>query len=756
MQPVAQFLPSLQYKYMRVFLFSIVLLTFFNSKATIVDTPRIPLSRQLIHQRIQEAQGEADKLDYKKDNFLKLTPNEEINMQVTDAIFRHITAIRYGLETDSRLKDNSNKLIGCLRLVREMVTAFNSNYKQKKIAAVYVPMLVSGFDNMLKASIDSQSIAPFIAANPYEVGVILAELFKDNAGYKESQKLLFLKYVTMHPDKILQTIRPYTEQSFADSLVVIACRNNPVQLYSYAQATNLPEGRLIQRNTDKMVKAVAELSQTPNALFYFPFLDDILKGRKTIDEIKKYVGDGEAGYDSVGYYKLLVQTAIDYHKRIINRAGADTPVAMFGPNGLQEVLAKKSLQHFATPINALHEENNPAVRFKAVEPLGPLELYYVMVMTEADIYTSSYKYCFGKMLERMGKKPRTDSLLMTVNFDHFKKFIKMAAGYNRLDTFLKAMPKGKADTLMMAFVSRLEESKSNEEAVDVADSYASVSGNKQLTTFILNEIKRNEQRCISSNDQNGMLVYGLLKNICLSATDSTIDLTKLYGIPPVYSLDYKALSDDSGRVVGQVFFYGDKDGKLFFPPFVNSFPPDLWKKTDSKEWVEFRSTKGKPVFIFANKPLDNDTNLDSVAQVHLTDYLLEKGMAPSILVHRGHSYHLPYTIRQLLSSEKLVLLGSCGGYKNLSKVLETSPEAHIISTKQIGAGDINRPIINYITAKLREGKKIDWIEMWATLDKQFAKDPSKDVRERWLDYVPPHKNLGALFLKAYTRKVEGD
>ncbi len=741
---------------MKFFLVSILVLGYLGSKASIVDTPRIPLSRQLIHQRILEAQVEADKLDYKKDNFLKLTPNEEINMQVTDAILRHVTDIRFGLETDSRLKDKSNKLIGCLRLVREMVTAFNSNYKQKKIGAAYVPMLVSGFDKMLRAAIDSQSIEPFVAELPYQVGLILAELFKDNKGYTQSRKLLFLKYVTIHPDRILQTIRPYAAEPFADSLVVIACRNNPVQLYSYAQASGLPEGKLILRNTDKMVKAVAELSQTPNALFYFPFLDDILKGRKTIDEIKKFVGDGEAGYDSVGYYKLLVQTAISYHKRVINRANPDTPIAMYRANGLLEVLAKKALQHFATPINALHEQNNPAIRFKAVEPLGPVELYYVMVMTEADIYTSSYKYCFGKMLERLGKKPRTDSLLMAVNFDYFKKFIKMAAGYNRLDTFLKAMPKGKADTLMMAFVSRLEESKTNEEAVDVADSYASVSGNKQLTAFILNEIVRNEQRCTSSNDQNGMLVYGLLKNICLSATDSTIDLTKLYGIPPVYSVDYKALADDSGRVAAQVFFYGDKDGKMFFPPFVNSFSPALWKKTENKEWIEFSSIKGKPVFIFANKPLDNDTNLDSVAQAHLTDYLLEKGMAPSILIHRGHSYHLPYTIRQLLASEKIVLLGSCGGYKNLNQVLETSPEAHIISTKQIGAGDINRPLINYITGKLREGKKIDWIEMWAAMGKIFAIDPSKDVRERWLDYVPPHKNLGALFLKAYTRKVEGD
>jgi hypothetical protein len=741
---------------MRVFLISILVMGCLGSRAALVDTPRIPLSRQLIHQRIQEAQTESDKLDYKKDNFLKLTANEEINLQVTDAMMRYVTDIRYGLETDSRLKSNSNKLVGCLRLVREMIMAFNSNYRQKKITAVYAPALVKGFDNMLKASIDSQSVTPFIAEAPYEVGVILAELFRDNKGYNASRKLLFLKYVTLHPDRILQTIRPYAAEPFADSLVVIACRNNPVQLYSYAQASELPEGKLILRNTDKMVKAVAELSQTPNALFYFPFLDDILKGQKNIADIKKYVGDGETGYDSVGYYKLLVQTAISYHKRVINRASPDTPIAMYGANGLLEVLAKRSLKHFAEPINALHEQNNPAIRFKAVEPLGPVELYYVMVMTEADIYTSSYKYCFGKMMEKLGKKPRTDSLLMTVNFDYFKKFIKMAAGYNRLDTFLKAMPKGKADTLMMAFVSRLEESKNNEEAVDVADSYASVAGNKQLTAFILNEIKRNEQRCTARGDQNGVLVYGLLKNICLSATDSTIDLTKLYGIPPVYSVDYKALSDDSGRAVAQVFFYGDKDGKLFFPSFLSSFPPALWKKAETKEWVEFRSLKGKPVFIYANKPLDNDTNLDSAAQAHLTDYLLQKGMAPSILVHRGHSYHLPYTIRQLQASEKVVLLGSCGGYKNLSKVLETSPEAHIISTKQIGTGDINRPLINYITDKLRDGKKIDWIEMWTAMDKIFLNDPNKDIRERWLDYVPPHKNLGALFLKAYTRKVEGE
>jgi hypothetical protein len=718
------------------------------------DTVVIPLSRQLIHQRIKEAQNESDRLDYKKDGLVKLTNNEEINMQVTDALLRRVNEQRLALEGNATLRQNSNKLVGCLRLLREMVLAFNSQYRQKKINPAYAPLLVNSFEKALYTAIDSQSIAPHINEMPYEVGMVLADLFRDNKGYADSRRILFLKYVTLHPDKILQSIRPYVHEPFADSLVALACRRNPVQLYSYAQATALPEGRLIQRSNDTMVRAVAELSRTPNALFYYPFLDDLLKGRKTIEAIKKYVGDGEQGYDSVGYYKLLVKTATEYYRRVIRRPQPDTPYAMYGPNGLLEVLAKKSLQHFVAPINGLHDVNNPAIRFKAVELLSPQELYYAMVMTEDDIYTSSYKYCFEKMLERMGKKPRTDSLLLSVSFDHFKKFIKMAAGYNKLDTFLRAMPKGKADTLMMAFVSRLEESPGNEEAVDVADSYASILGNKNLMNFIIEEVKRNEERCRRSNNQNGILVYELLRNICLSATDTTISLEKLYGIPSVYSIDYKALADDSGRVVQQVFFYGDKDGKDYFPPFIRSFSPAVWRKKENNDWVEFTSIKGK-VSVFANRPLDNDTNLDSAAQARLAEHLLERKMSPGVLVHRGHSYHLPYTIRQLQASEKLVLLGSCGGYKNLNKVLETSPEAHIISTKQIGAGDINLPISLYINEQLMAGKRINWLEMWATLSKRFAADPNKDVRARWLDYVPPHKNLGALFIKAYNKKVEG-
>ena len=104
--------------------------------------------------------------------------------------------------------------------------------------------------------------------------------------------------------------------------------------------------------------------------------------------------------------------------------------------------------------------------------------------------------------------------------------------------------------------------------------------------------------------------------------------------------------------------------------------------------------------------------------------------------------------------QKLLCLGSCGGYQNLNSILTYAPEAHIISTKQTGARNVNKPIIDALDNTLREGKNIDWRQMWNGLESAFSKAPS-EVRETFEDYIPPQKNLGALFIKAY-KKDGGD
>ena len=728
-----------------------ILLSAFNSFAISTDTLVIPVYRQYYHDKINKEQKLIDNLDGKQDSSLQLTTIDEVNTRLTDVLFRKVNELKTWVELNDKLEKNNDK-IRALGYLENTLVLFRAGYKKKEIPANQFPLLFDKVSAFIKEKGIDSSIIPVINDLPYNLAKVIVAVFEDNIDNNEAKKIIYFKFCALHPDVIFTTIKPYVNEPFADSLIGIAGRNNPVLLYTYAQSLNTPEGKLIHSSKIPFVQTIASLSLTPNSLLYFPFLDDILSGKNTIERIHKFVGDGEIGYDSVGYFKLLIKTEKEYFRRL-SSAAKDTPIAMFGANGLRAVLKDKAVRHFITPINNLHEENNLNIRMKAIDSLTAEEIYFMIVLGENEIFTSSYKHSFNRMLLKLGTKPRGDSLLLGVKFDFFKKFIKMSANYNRLDTFLRTMPHSSSEFLMKAFVANLDQTENLEDATDVADSYGSIN-NPVLQKTILSYVEQNENKSIDVNNERGAIIYGLLKNIFMSSNTSNIDtISKIANIPSIYEIARKNLEDDSGRIVEQVFFYGDEDGKMFFAPFVNSFYQKEWKVTKKAEWVEIKSLKSK-VSIFANLPLDFDANLDDSAQVHLNNYLSTEGLAPSIVVHRGHSYWLPGTIKRMPENAKIVLLGSCGGYKNLHKILEISPDAHIVSTKEIGAGDINRPIFNYLNQTLLKSDKIVWKEMWSTLTTSFSQEKNKTVRDSWESYIPPYKNLGAIFIKAYNKKME--
>ncbi|RYD72128.1 MAG: hypothetical protein EOP53_22460, partial [Sphingobacteriales bacterium] len=375
----------------QIFLLVFLLITVTSLHASgISDTVRVPLFRQVFHDKIDKEQQLLDKADTKIDGTLHVNNNDEINLHVSDAVFRQVDELQTWVEANAAIVSNNDK-IRYLRLVEDMLKTFRVEWAKRQIKPVDFPTLLVSFDQAIKAVSEGKSILPTIHASPYEVAKIVTSVFNENADYKKADEIVYLKYTKLHPENILKTIRPYVKAEFADSLVVIACKNNPVQLYSFAQSSSSPEGKLINENTNPMVKTVAQLSKTANALFYFPFLDDLLSGKKTLEQIKPLVGDGDASYDSIGYYRMLVNTEIDYFKRMAPPA-RDTPIAMFGANGLRDMLKSKSIQHFIKHINELHDVSNLSVRMKAIQPLNSTELYYMMVMGESDLYTSSYKH----------------------------------------------------------------------------------------------------------------------------------------------------------------------------------------------------------------------------------------------------------------------------------------------------------------------------------------------------------------------------
>src|SRR5690606_23947545 len=87
--------------------------------------------------------------------------------------------------------------------------------------------------------------------------------------------------------------------------------------------------------------------------------------------------------DPVRYFRLLVQTQIDYTSRALN---GDTAL---GHEALLKKLEQKAKDDFVAKINGLHEMSD-AVRFRCLQPLNAEELYYIAVLTHGLMYTSSY------------------------------------------------------------------------------------------------------------------------------------------------------------------------------------------------------------------------------------------------------------------------------------------------------------------------------------------------------------------------------
>lgn len=695
--------------------------------------PQIPLMRKIFHENVDKVQRTIDNLDRKDDKAFNIGDNEEVNLQVSYGLFTKVDNLQTQIEVDSTLDRNDK--IKFLRGLTEVLSGYDVAYRARSIKHDQLPALIDAYTEGMYLEARGQSITPLIHDVDLEIGQILVRSFpfQKNGGLDESKDLLVLKECKRDPRRIMPVLRANPDVRFADSLLIIVARTQQEDIYNYAQSTNSVLGRRIHAIEDPLIKTIATLATMNTGRLYFPFLDKLYKGELTLDEIKKNLDD------EYKYYRLLVNTQVDYAERVRRR---DTPMAM---QAVTSMLRKKAIENFINVINGLHDEPDH-IRMKKVEPLNAQELYFLCVMGETEIYTSSYLKTYDRIWQRM-KTPQSDSLLVSVHFDHFKKFIKMAAGYNTLNDFLKRMPKHNAETLMRSFVNGLEKTGNLEDAVDVADSYASIS-DEALRKLIQEEIQKNLVQ-LNGNDKRGFIIYELMNNIFSSMdSGSSVDIAAKYGIPPIYNVPNASLKGEGGKIIVQQFFYGDKDGMSVFNNFRNAYRGLGWKVVEKPHWIEVSSTKGVPVTIYANRALDETKGLDAEAQQKLAQYLSTNNLDPTVVIHRGHSYYVNSTIQQLAPSAKVILLGSCGGYHNLQPVLETCPFAHIIASKQIGSGTVNQPMIIEITEQLRQGKDLNWPVLWRGFEKRFVKNPLFD------DYVPPHKNLGALFIMTYNKVME--
>jgi hypothetical protein len=681
----------------------------------------IPISRQMFTGNVEKQVKKADMKDGSTDGVIDLE-DTSVSRIVTQALLKDVPHLIVHIEnfpnTPSQTRIQYYRALENMmkRLNAKTLTPDNANYIRKS---------VTNFEELWLAR-EQNRLMEYVKQNDNIYTLDNSELLD---GYPEAKAYVFEAVGKAKPEIMIKRLPEFARESYADPVIASAAKIVPGTILTYATSTSYLSSA-VRRNKDPLVQTIVRIgteSRTP--LKALPFLSDIHNKKRTIREVDAITSNPKA------YYKALVELKI---------AGNNV-----SEKSVDQELNLRGLE-FVREVNRLHDSPAPT-RFKSLMDFSAEDLYFMMIGAQDEIYTSSFTWMFDRMLEKM--KPMTgDQLLDKVHKSHFRTFIRMAAGYNTLSPFLATMDEEKKTALMKDFVANLEKGSEDdlEDAVDVADAFGSITDPK-LIAFLKDEIKSNYERVYDSKNQQsekGIIVYGLLSTIFNSADNSHELSGQLSVIPPITYVPYSTLRNGKDAVIVQAFFYGDEDGRSSFASFKSNFPAAKWKMTSNKDWVTFTSNGENPITVYANLPLEEPK--DEAAQKALQTYLSDKNISPTMVIHRGHSYHLGGSLENLSPDVKIVMLGSCGGYHNLAQVLDKAPDANIISSKQVGSKSINEPIIRTMFEQILQGKDVNWIDTWSSLDAYFSKRGAQE-KDLFSDYVPPNKNLGAIFIKAYRK-----
>ncbi len=684
----------------------------------------IPINRQAFTDKIQQEVRKADLRDGAVDGLIELE-DKAVSAMLTEVLLKEVPLLLIHIENLPQATHQTK--ISYHRTLGNLMQRLNAKSFQSGDLS-YFRKIVHNVEEIIVAR-EQNTLKEYLKDNANVYTLDNSDLLND---FPQEKAYVFETVGLKKPEIMIKRLPEFAREAYADRIVATAAKVVPGTILTYATSTSYLSS-VVRRNPDPLVQSIVRIaSESQNPLKVLPFLGEIHNKSKTVRQMDAITNN------PVEYYKALVRLKVK-----------DEAIAR---DYIDKELNLRGLQ-FVRKVNELHDYG-AAVRFKSLAPFNEEDLYFMMIGSQDEIYTSSFTWMFHRMMEQM--KPLSgDQLLEKVHKDHFRTFIRMCAGYNTLAPFLASIEGNRKELLMKEFVANLEQGDEEDltDAVDVADAFGSIT-DPQLVAFLKNEIKSNYERTYKANNQQshkGVIVYGLLSTIFNSADQAeglSNNLSDL--IPPITYVPYASLVDAKGNIVIQTFFYGDEDGRISFSSFKSNFPANKWESQANKNWIKYTSKGPHSIIVYANLPLTEPK--DEEAQKALADHLEQQNIHPSLVIHRGHSYHLGGSLANLDPEVKVVMLGSCGGYHNLASVLDKSPDAHIISSKQVGSFSVNEPIIKEILGQLTQGKDLNWLQAWGNLNTYFSKR-GKDEKDLFSDYIPPNKNLGAIFIKAYRKQL---
>lgn len=377
-------------------------------------------------------------------------------------------------------------------------------------------------------------------------------------------------------------------------------------------------------------------------------------------------------------------------------------------------------------LNENHNEPDN-IRFESIMEMSAKELAELIVYGRDELYTSSYLYTFNHLLSVVDNESVEGfSNLFDTGVPEIELalFMEQATVHNEVTNALSLLNERDIDILLKGFKSRIE-SKHFSSSIAFAEIVGKLDSNSINRDKFLNTL---DSWYRSEEDTDIKLIYEITMAQCNNALDQkrfkapNLDSIKT---PEKDLLRVEELVGDDGINRQLMIFTDDKDGKDSFKNFINTYSTSADYHIDKKEgYVKISSVSGKvPIELFANFPESSPNKiLESISN---DKDGTKQEVDFDIIIHRGHSYNLYNSIGYFSNQNSLIVLGSCGGYNQVDRVLQIAPQAHIISTKQTGSMYVNDPLLFRVNEHIRQEGQVDWRQVQTYLDQHtnaYAKE----------------------------------
>ena len=609
----------------------------------------------------------------------------------------------------------------------------NAKISSSDITLLGIPTLNNNFLLTLKKYKTNSTINDLYMRMSFPHAKILQTVFEGLSVGDSIKNINGLREMYVEPYFISSRIELAQYLPYQDTLLYLLANVAPEILNKKINDNNAFYTALVNKSNRVSVKAVAQVKGDNYFDKTLPFSMAIMQNRITADDIKKLTMVPQ------DYYHAFAQETIRLY------TDKDPDVNHFLNEPIAELNVKFGNYYFIKQINDLHESPDN-VRFKVLETLPALDLYFILLAGNYELvqdgssalYTSSFLYVYKKFLKETEKTGLT-KFFDDIGYYQFNTFLSNVSDYGLVNDLANNLNEDKFSEFLGRYLETLpgKELSGNEiilNAMTMAEILHEIKNKTAVKNNVVTRIEKIEKQPVVQEHFLYQRMYSVLKEILQDNYKYESD--KSYDVLRIKSMQAKS------PIVQACFYYDDEDAVSSFNNSNATYDSKMWDKKDMGNYIVFTSKTGNSMKVFMNKP--NTKEESDSAQNKMLQDINQSGYTITSYIHRGHSYHLPESMKKFTSSTKFVFLGSCGGYKEVLKVFQLNPDVNIIATRSVGSKQINDPLLERINADMVNGKDIEWNSLWAEFDKKFQSKMTKDL---FVAYIPPNKYIGIKFMR---------